>query len=267
MNPPPIHQGQQTLRAVHHFACTGGTLFARCIAAMPEVNVLSEVDPLSTLMYKPEQPRFSPSDLPTLLRQSSRGASEELILEVFMKQLRYVYRMYRREGIRLVLRDHAHGHYCIGPGVPQRPNLREILLGSFAQVLSVVTVRDPIDSYISIVKLGWNHFEPKFFSEYCKRYHVFLDAYQGHPVLRYEDLIAQPDATMRQLCQALKLQFNPGFQSEIAHIRLSGNSGRKGDVIAPRERAPVPPALPKAARANADYLRLIERLGYPCIEA
>jgi len=64
----------EPLRTAAHFACSGGTLISKCIAALPNVQLLSEVDPLSSYVA-PGANGFTPTDLVALLRQSSRGAS------------------------------------------------------------------------------------------------------------------------------------------------------------------------------------------------
>lgn len=35
------------IRTIHHMACTGGTVFSKCLAVMPNVALLSEVNPLN----------------------------------------------------------------------------------------------------------------------------------------------------------------------------------------------------------------------------
>ena len=40
--------GPEPVRLLHHFACSGGSLISKCVATMPNVQLLSEVDPLST---------------------------------------------------------------------------------------------------------------------------------------------------------------------------------------------------------------------------
>ena len=79
------------IRTVHHFACTGGTLICKCIAAMPNIQLLSEVDPLSTLLKSTVKPQFAPTDMVKLMRQSTRGVSDELIIELFLNNLEIIY--------------------------------------------------------------------------------------------------------------------------------------------------------------------------------
>jgi hypothetical protein len=250
----------EALRTLHHFACTGGTLISKCIAALPNVQLLSEVDPLSP--YQADgAPRFAPTDMVTLLRQSSRGADTALITQLFQVQVRWLYDDAVRRGWRLVLRDHAHSHFCQGAEVAERPNLRQ-LMPAGVPLRSLVTVRHPLDSYASLVGNDWLHFEPRNFDTYCRRYLMFLDSHAGVPVLRYEDFVAAPQATMQQLCDILELRYEPGFAERMQGQRISGDSGRSGTIIAARRRSARAEALRAEAGASGACVQLIERLGY-----
>ena len=46
-NQSPIKSQKITLRSIHHLACTGGTLISKCIASMPDVALISEVNPMN----------------------------------------------------------------------------------------------------------------------------------------------------------------------------------------------------------------------------
>lgn len=246
------------LRTLHHFACTGGTLVAKCVAALPAVQLLSEVDPLSR--YEPPGD-FTPTDMVLLLRRSSQGASDALVAELFDAQVRVLHRDAVRRGLQLVLRDHAHSHFCHGRKVEERPALRE-LMPAGVPLLSLVTVRHPLDSFASLARAGWLHFDPPSVDHYCRRYHLFLDRHAGVPVLRYEDFVAAPQAAMQRVCQLLQLGYDPGFTQRFGRFRLSGDSGRSGEAIAQRASHPEAVALePEAGRSEA-FRRLVHRLGY-----
>ena len=45
-----------TLRTIHHFACTGGTVISKCLAALPQVMLISEINPINRHSSK-----FNPS--------------------------------------------------------------------------------------------------------------------------------------------------------------------------------------------------------------
>ena len=247
------------IRTLHHFACTGGTLICRCLAGLPNVRLLSEVDPLSTLDTGREG--FFPSDLPSLARAGSRPPGAEVLVEVFLAGLGALQDDCRRHGLDLVLRDHAHSHFCTGPDIADRPGLRGIVGGAHP-LRSVVSVRHPFESWLSLLDRDWLHFTPATVEEYARRYHAFLDHHAGLEILRYEDFLADPEGRMQWLCGVLDLRPDPGFRDTLLAIRLSGDSGRRGDIIAPRPRRPHTPAQVQAALASQWFTSLLDRLGY-----
>jgi hypothetical protein len=253
----------EPVRTVHHFASSGGTLICKCIAAMPNVQLLSELDPLSTMQHHPEQrPRFAPTDMVSQLRQSSRGAREALVVELFHHEMRLVHADASGAGQRLVVRDHAHGHFCYGPTIPERPTLRELMPPELP-VLSILTVRDPVASFVSLTQNKWLQFSPGNIDEYCRRYLAFLDRHADVPVFRYEDFVVRPSAVLQQICEQLQLPFNEGFEDFFDVFKISGDSGRSGARIAPRGPRADETNHRAAARESAHYRALIDRLGYP----
>ena len=249
------------IRTVHHFACTGGTLLSKCLSAMPNVRLLSEVDPFSTLTFDPARPSFAPTDLITLLRQGSRRDDPALIARLFEQQVRTIHEDCVAKAVRLVIRDHAHSHFCVGAMVPARPTLLELLPRGIP-VRSVVTVRHPVDSFASLGQNGWISFAPADFDEYCLRYHHFLDAYAGTPIVRYEDVVAEPARFMRVIADRLELTFFDRFEDVFGVFRVTGDSGRSGSVIGARPRHPEAVDLATRYRGVAVYERLLERMGY-----
>jgi hypothetical protein len=252
----------EPVRTVHHLACTGGTLICKGLAAMPNVQLLSEADPLSPFARpKGDEPRFAPADLTLLALQSTRGAPPELLTEIFLGGFAALYGETVRAGQRLVVRDHAHGHFCAGPAVPERPTLRAILAARFA-LRSIVTVRHPLDSFLSLRAAGWVHFEPATFEEYCRRCAAFLDAYPDCEVVRYEDFLAAPQAVMTRVCEVLELPFSSQFVELFDVFRLTGESGRSGGVIEARPRRQVDAELAGELERSPSYAALVARLGY-----
>jgi hypothetical protein len=252
----------EPVRTVHHFACTGGTLIAKCLACMPNTQLLSEVEPLSRLKNKLYQTRFYPTDLIESVRASSRGSDTAVEADLFLAGLHVVYRDCQRKGLRLILRDHTHSRYCVGTDVSKTPDLRSLVGGAYP-VRAIVTVRHPLDSFLSLQKMGWLHFEPPSLDEYCTRYLRFLDDYEGVPLFKYEDFVERPEAEMRAMCEALQLPFAEGFEDLFSVHRLSGDSGRVSDRITPRERRPTPEAVKEEAKHSASHADLCRLLHYP----
>lgn len=250
--PPPV-------RLVHHLACTGGTLISRCLAALPNVRLLSEVDPLSQLG---DGIRFAPTDMIRLSRKGSRPVTREVELKIFRAGVDVVRQDCRTLGLDLVLRDHSHGAFNHRSYQPDRPTLREVLQDHMP-LRSLVTVRHPIDSYLSMVKLGWDkHFKPSTLDEYARRYHLFLDRHAAFDMLRYEDFVQDPHAHLRRACDTLDLTYSDGFAELFQAFTLSGDSGRTSGRIGTRPRQPIPQQLEEERQRSATYAKLCARLGY-----
>ncbi|RED16170.1 sulfotransferase family protein [Parasphingopyxis lamellibrachiae] len=247
------------LRTIHHFAGTGGTLISRAIAAQPNIILLSEVDPFSSLDKKAGL--FRPTDIVALgdigvraYQRSGAGAVFLAGLEVFRKQLRMA-------GQTLILRDHTHSHFCTENDIGSRPVMKNLLRGKF-EVRSVITVRHPLDSFLSIMRQNWIHFEPKTLEEYARRYHAFLDAYAESPVFRYEDFVARPSEILAKIASFYEISIASNWQEIMQGVVLSGDSGRRGDVIQGRPRQEIPDSLKSQECESPSYSTLCERLDY-----
>ncbi|SNR72572.1 sulfotransferase [Puniceibacterium sediminis] len=249
------------VRTLHHMACSGGTLISKALAAMPNTVMLSEIDPLSTLHLRAPKPPFLPTDLIAGLRYSPRGIGEQTILHIFTAGLTALRDDLHTQGLALVLRDHAHSQFCTDQDRQARPTLHK-LVSDALPVLSVVTVRHPLDSFLSLRNNKWAHFQPATLQEYCLRYLDFLDAHVDLPLYRYEDFVADPARVTAEICDALDLPFNPGFEPLLPLMALSGDSGRAGAQIETRDRRAVSADLRADANQSPAYARLCARLGY-----
>lgn len=256
----------EPIRTIHHLSCTGGTLIAKCLAAMPNVLLLNEVDPLSTMAFKADKPDFAPTDLVSLLRQGNPRVADTLLVDLFVQNLAQLHARMSTIGKRLVLRDHSHSHFLVGSEIPQRPTLLQMVADKFS-MRPVTTVRDPIDSFLALQSNGWYSFTPFTFDEYCQRYLRFIDAYTHVPCVKYEDFIARPGEILRELCAHLDLPFVDTFADTFDVFHFSGDSGRSGNVIEGRPRRPVSAAFVSDALASDAYHILIDRLGYEAISS
>lgn len=251
-DPPP-------LRSIHHFPCTGGTLLCKVLAGMPNTVLLSELDPLSQGI---PPVRFMPTDVIFGLRHSVRPVAPEVVIATFVAAVRAAKEGLERGGSHLVLRDHAHSQFCRDDtDHAARPTLHEMLRAHFP-MRSVVTLRHPLDSFLSLNQHGWIVFSPAKLDAYAKRYAAFLDRHRGIPTVRYEDFVASPEATARELCELLALPYSPFAADLTPLITLSGDSGRNEGPIASRPRRPVPEAIEQERAGSKAYRTLCRRLGY-----
>lgn len=253
----------QSIRLIHHVACSGGTIISKCLAAMQSVCLLSEVNPVNRFGAK-----FNPTN-PLLLYELNHGnAPSRVVGESFCDDISHVFKLATRDNLSLVLRDHSHSDFFNGPPLTsERQKTLECCLKEHYLLVSVVTVRHPLDSFMSLVRAGWSgQFQPSTLDEYCKRYLCFLDAYQELPLLKYEDFCANPDLFLRKLCFILSLKYDNTYRHRLDKIVLSGDSGRSSIVeISLRDRMPVSNALLQEAAVCDAYRILCQRLNYPLI--
>lgn len=250
------------IRTVHHFACTGGTLIARTLATQPNVMLLSEIDPLSTLMVRPKKPGFAPTDLIHGLRHALRRVQEPVLSDMFLASLDVLYTHLHSQGMNLVLRDHAHSQYCVERDPADRPSLRELVSRRF-RTCAIMTVRHPLDSYLSLVNNNWqSHMNPSTLDAYSQRYLMFLDDNRTIPRFRYEDFTADPAEVMASICQSLDLDYDAAAMALLPIAHLSGDSGRRGRRITLRSRREIPEAIEQERKSSQSYLALCAALGY-----
>jgi len=252
----------ETLRIVQHFACTGGTIISKALAAMPNVQLLSEIDPLSTIMVNRGHPVFAPTDLIYGMRHAVREVDESLLIDMFLASLEVLHGRLAARGQALALRDHTHSRYCTDRDPTSRPGLVDIVASKY-RVVSALTVRHPLDSFLSLVKNGWHKQMPTAtLDEYSRRYQLFLDDTAGQPCFRYEEFTEAPEPFLAKLCQALELDYSPDAVSLIPAVHLSGDSGRKADRIGQRSRRDIPPWIVEDVAHAQSYHDLCERMGY-----
>lgn len=258
---------KRTVRLVHHFACTGGTLITRALASLPNAIVLSEIDPLSTMKISSQLSSsghvpFSPTDIIFALKHSIRPVGDDAIIASFLASLSAAKEKLEGRGHYLILRDHSHSQFCLG-GVDfdQRPSLRDIVADQFTP-LSLLTVRHPLDSYLSLQANRWVSFSPDTLEEYARRYLAFLERHKGVPIFFYENYIENPTGELQKMSDCLKLPYSDVAIDVSGYVPMSGASGRSNRQIGHRPRRNIPDDVSTQRREGSSYLSLCERLGY-----
>jgi len=250
------------VRVIHHFSCTGGTLFSKCLAAQPDTVLLSEIDPFSRLgLNKPQNPTFQPRDIISILHQSDGVFDRELIKDIFCNDIGLILEQLLKTNKSLILREHTHSIYLTGDKARNEVLLDDILREHY-NVKSIVTVRNPIDSYLSLRENKWLHFSPSNFDEYCIRYLNFLHDHANVKIFRYEDFIKQSNKIMFDICRELCIRFDPSFTSTFSRFTLTGDSGRKGDIISERPRRAYDLNFVNEVNSSANFKEVCKLLNY-----
>lgn len=225
----------EPIRVISHLSATGGTLFAKCIASMPNVVVLNEINPFSRMQVPIGKPPFTPTDIVALVRQGEASlASDQLIKSLFLDNLAVLRKECWLTGRVLVLRDHSHSQFLYRKLDENAPTLRDVVAERFP-TLSVVTTRKPENTYASMEREGWNkHFSPSTFEEYCRRCVLFENSFKSSQKFTFEDMVTKPRAVMQLLCSALEIAYESSFEHNFSAHQFSGDSGRGGNTIVER---------------------------------
>ena len=254
-------KGKPTIRIIHQLACSGGTLISKCISALPNVFLLSEVHPFSTLQLGAGELLFAPSDLTLLSIYANFPHIDEFAKQQFLSAIKLSDAHIRKFGGVLVLRDHSHSDFCIGESKGNECAVISVLKGDF-EILSATILRDPIDCYLSLTNNNWKHFSPQSFNEYCQRVLDFLAAYKNTKVFLYEDFVARPKFFLKQLCNEIDLPFSEESIDIFDVFKVTGDSGRSGTTICQRERRNLNENLKSEIRQSKNYPLIAERFGY-----
>jgi hypothetical protein len=244
------------IRVFHNLACSGGTLIAKCISALPNVYLLSEIHPFTNLGYYKKTAIFSPSDVIKLSRIASVPDSEHLAASIFKANVAQLYEHLLDRGGELVLREHAHSDFFSDLDIPKQGRVVELLCDDY-DLRSVLVFRNPIDSFLSLSKNNWQHFDPFTFDEYCRRCIAFLNAYESASLYYYEDFVSDPSTIMQSMCADWDLAYDDLFENIFGQFVLTGDSGRGDDVkIAKRLGRKLDPEFLSRVEASEHFKRL-----------
>ena len=258
---------QKTISTIHHLSACGGTIISKCLAAQPNVILLSEVHPLNL-----GKVRFNPFDpIQQFLVNYSKTIEKSLEKrqEIFLDRIHYIQKQCELYGKQLVLRDHSHSDFLRAESRDSLPLLDS--LKKDYRTNSVITLRSPIDAFLSMKKRNWTR-GVKTFDEYCRRILLFVEAYEPCPVFHYEDFVLEPQKTIENICNALYLQYDANFMNHFHKIKLTGDSGRssRNTQIAPQLTREFDENFRQEVLDSSYYKRLCQKFGYeqdPAIHA
>jgi hypothetical protein len=254
---------KKTIRSIHHFACSGGTVLSKCIAAMPNTFLISEVHPTTKLTINPSVTEFRPTDLTSLGRYAELPKMDELAEKIFLSNVQVVNEHLNTLSAKLVLREHTHSDYCLGDenAVASEPVLIRLLKREYSH-RKIATVRDPIDSFISLQNNGWVHFSPSSFDQYCERLLAFISHFRSDEIVKYEDFVDQPKLVMKRISEILDIDYSSEFEDVFSIFKVTGDSGRSGDKINKRGRREVTKEFQDEIKNSTAYNKLKTNLQY-----
>jgi hypothetical protein len=259
-------KGKPVIPVLRHLARSGGTVISRCVGCMQGVVLLSEVHPANMAVTQPVKQARAWFGLVTdadITRWKRAGPPTMLQFLALCEQRA------RAKGRRLVIRDWTHMDYI---GVPYgRPAMGFALkdaLGGAYEVAEAVTVRHPLDQFISLAKMHimQGRLTPEGYLRGCA-------AFAAHAAdvgfVRYEDFTHDPETALRTLCERLTIAYDPSWRERWASYRTitgdvpeGGSRGASSAEIRPLPRAAAPEGLRERFLANDDYHASCRLLGY-----
>ncbi|WP_285164738.1 sulfotransferase family protein [Shewanella goraebulensis] len=245
------------LRTIHHLACSGGSLITKCFSVMPNTYLLSEVHPHSYRHLPKDNAEFLPSDIATLAKQANFPNSDILAKKIFAHAITDAYEHVTRLGGILILRDHSHSDFCVGDDIASKSTVKTTLEPDF-EIRSIVTLRNPIDAYASLKSNFWLHFEPSSFDDYCGRVLAFLSEFEHSQIFFYEDFVNQPEFELEKMCLFLDIPYVNGSSSLFDMFKVTGDSGRKGEIIEARQRRTIENYLLEEIKQSEKFKLLCE---------
>jgi hypothetical protein len=249
-----VTHGEHGMIVLHHLASSGGTVFSKALAAQGNCLLLNEIHPYFSVI---PDAGFSPTTpLEQYLARYKKTLPEAEIArarsESFRFQLQYLLKL-AGDGNRLLLREWSHGDFFAS----ERFSSASLPLLDFVQPTSLVTLRHPVDCFLSGKTYNaWNPINSDV-DEFCRRYAKFCEFFRERPgvlFVQYEDFAARPDALLQEVCEKLGLAYNPDYMRQLNQFRLSGGSGRTSyEKIAPRPRRPLSEAEQGAFLNSAHF--------------
>jgi hypothetical protein len=248
---------------LHHLASSGGTVFSKALVAQGDCVLLNEVHPHFSVI---PDAAFSPTTpLDQFLRRYRTELPQDKISEARQELIRFQLKYIEERiavGKKLLVREWSHGDFFSS----DRFASSVLPLLDFAKPISLVLLRHPIDCFLSGKTYNaWNPIRSDI-NEFCRRYCKFGDFFLATPgihIVKYEDFVAAPDATLKAICEKLGLTFRPDYMGQLNRFPLSGGSGRTAyDRIVPRSRRPISGAELNAFHRSEYFLKACALGGY-----
>lgn len=243
------------------YSRSGGTLFNRCMATLPNVVMLSEVNKLGGGWGVEKEKSFTTvkSQAENWYNINIENTDFDLALPEFISKVNYI-------GKVPVIRDWCHVNF--NPSVhnnfdPPNQLLTYKLLKNLTDLIPIWLVRDPIDVFIS----SKTQEVDTFFNNYREFVEKVLDT--NPYLLRYESFCEHPLIEMRKLCEFTRIEFDKSFiynyknyMNVNGDVQLSDSRNLKDSEIKLYKRKIISKELINKININKDMMYSCEATGY-----
>lgn len=251
------------IRIINHWACSGGTIISKCIASLPNIVFLNEVHPYAYLrLSNTNEKDYLPTDIIQQLSFNRNQKDPNFCIAAFVGAIEELNKKICSSNKKLILRNHSHIDFFVGP-VPRSNSLLTEIFSDRNRLLQVLTVRHPLDSWLSLINEKWNNqIQFNNFDEYCSRALIMINSMQHIPIIYYEDFCLKPKEILKKIANIFDIEYTDKFQEKALSINLSGDSGRCGEIIKPRKRRDIPENYFNDLNNSNSYIELCKKLNY-----
>ncbi|MFC1778434.1 sulfotransferase [Pseudomonadota bacterium] len=251
-----------------HVACSGGSMIYRMLVSNFDLVGISEV----SHCYPFEKDRFIPTDPEHALLKVGELSDKEFE-RVFFDRIQFSNSTCVKNNKSLLIREHTHSYFFLRPAGLPIPDSPSWIAEQYSkrlgqQIKCIVTVRDPIDSWLGLCA-NFPGNAPRNFQDYCSKYEKFIRSYfnnydqQNMLLIRYEDFVENLEVQLQCIAKFVGQPFSGKVTENWSGISCTGLSGRQNDKIEKRVRRPFGNQLLRDAAISESYRYLTEELGYP----
>ena len=236
------------------FSRSGGTVLNQCLGCLPNVVIMSEVNPLGGGWGK--EGENSPT---TIQAQAKEWYGIELQHSSFAES---AIELSEKCG-HLIIRDWSFANFVPNPTNQFNPPGRFLTVDALSNVPTHIFafVRNAAEVYLSIEGV----LEP--FAYYYRKYAEYLASMQ-FKIFKYEDFCENPELVLKQICDHCEIPYFPVTDSYSKFITVNGDTqndksrGILQNKIARLPRKAAPNHIEEAIKALNDLNIADELLGY-----
>lgn len=269
------------LAVVHSLGRSGGTLVSKVVGCMDNLILLSEIHPKGpeVILSFYGQSRINLAILlhPIVQAKDWHGirlnrSEAEIKLtpddDDFLSYIEEIYDSVKANQQFLIIRDWCYLDYM---GIPFcKPtyvnHLNQILTQKFL-LNHVYLIRHPVDHLISCAKATRVQFS---LEKYLYGYLFYIKSASVDQLVKYEDFVDAPDATLRKMVQLLDIPYDPAWRGKWSQYRkVTGDmptvltTQETTEVaIKRRPRSLVAPKVLEAFERSSTYQEILALTGY-----
>ncbi len=200
---------------IYAYPRSGGTLVNRCLGSIPGNLILSEVNPLASVVPVATQAQ-------TWLNLLREEQVSDLSHKPYGRQITHLATMAKELNQHLIIRDWTAANFIDNPIndnllTPSFLLEQDLYLSHYGLTcLPVVIARRVADVYESMTRT-FPHLNLEIQS-FGEAYLAYAQAVSYYPVFQYEQICQDPQTQIPLICESLEINYDPDFVNKFYHF-------------------------------------------------